>query len=385
MATQEVWETSAFQEARTEALAKTNPLFGPRRLKLGTFCTNVSGGATMSTMDGVYALNWSNVSTVAGLADAMGFEAIVPVARWRGFGGATDFNGEVFEPLTFAAAVSAQTRRPSVFATTHVPSLHPVMAAKQATTIDHISGGRFTLNVVTGWNRREIELFGSPLLEHDQRFVVADEWITLMKRLWTSEEAVDFEGRHFQVHDALLRPRPVQPYPALMNASNSQAGKRFAAKHFDVMFVALSTRNFTELAEQVSALRAFARSEFGRDLKIWMNAYMVIGDSREDAQRQLDHCIHEKGDFEAADNMLREMGITTQGKVAEAREGRKVHVMAGYNGFQLLGTPSEIVDDLRSLASAGVDGTLLSWPAYLSGMRRFHEEVYPMLAEEGLR
>jgi len=71
-------------DARQEVLARTNPLFGPRKLKLGTFCTNVSGAACMSTMDGVYEATWPNVLTVSRMADEMAFEAIVPLGRWQG-------------------------------------------------------------------------------------------------------------------------------------------------------------------------------------------------------------------------------------------------------------------------------------------------------------
>ena len=117
----------------------SNPLFGPARLKLGTFCTNLSGGCTMSSIDGLLEADWPSTVTLAQMADEMGFEALVPVGRWKGFGGATDFNSAGFECYTWAAAIGALTRRASVFATSHVPTVHPVMAAKQGTTIDHIS------------------------------------------------------------------------------------------------------------------------------------------------------------------------------------------------------------------------------------------------------
>jgi alkanesulfonate monooxygenase SsuD/methylene tetrahydromethanopterin reductase-like flavin-dependent oxidoreductase (luciferase family) len=65
----------------------------------------------------------------------------VPLGPWRGFGGVTDFNEDVFEAITFCAGITAQTRHPSVFATSHVPTIHPVLAAKQAATSDHICGG----------------------------------------------------------------------------------------------------------------------------------------------------------------------------------------------------------------------------------------------------
>ena len=374
------------EDARLEALTKTNPLFGHRRLKLGTFCTNVSGAGTISTMEGVFEVNWENVKKTAALADDMNFEAIVPLARWRGFGGVTDFNGAQFESLTFAAAVSALTTYPSVFSTVQVPSVHPVLAAKQATTIDHVSGGRFSLNVVTGWSRRDVELFGSPLLEHDQRFVVADEWLTLMKLLWTSDEPVDFDGKFFQVKDALQRPRPIQPYPALMNASSSSIGRNFAAKHFDVIFIPLKGRDPQSIREQVQSYREFARTEFGREVKIWINSYVIVGDSQEDAERQFNYCVHEKGDWVAANNMLRELGLTGNATInPEFLKKITFDIIAGWGGLKLLGTCEKIVSDLKMLVEAGVDGTLLTWPNFIGGMQRFKEEVHPLLVQEGLR
>ena len=68
------------------------------------------------------------------------------------------------------------------------------MAAKQATTIDHVTGGRFALNIVTGWNRPEIEMFGSPMMEHNDRYECAAEWLHIIKQLWTRDEPFDFEG-----------------------------------------------------------------------------------------------------------------------------------------------------------------------------------------------
>jgi alkanesulfonate monooxygenase SsuD/methylene tetrahydromethanopterin reductase-like flavin-dependent oxidoreductase (luciferase family) len=376
---------SRLNDTRHEALAKTNPLFGPRKLKLGTFCTNVSGAATMSTMEGVYDLNWPNVMTVSRLADEMAFEAIVPLGRWQGFGGVTNFNEKVFEAMTFSAAVTASTRNPSVFATIHVPTLHPVLAAKQVTTVDHIGGGRFTLNVVTGWNKSEIELFGSPLLDHAQRYEMADEWITLMKKLWTSDVPVDFDGRFYTVKQAQLKPRPVQPYPALMNASGSAVGKAFAAKHFDIVFSGPTKRDPESVREQLDSYRQYAWDEFRRPLKVWISAYMIIGDTEEDARRQFDHCVYETGDHVAAKNFLDGMGITSQSIPPEIMKRIGDDMVAGYGGFPLIGTKEQIVDDLKMLVNAGCDGILLTWPAFIDGMQRFQREVLPLLVEEGLR
>ena len=75
----------------------SNPAFGPRKLKLGTFQTNLDSGCVMSDLEGRLEITWPNTVTLAQLADEMDFEALVPVARWRGFGGATDPQGPGFE------------------------------------------------------------------------------------------------------------------------------------------------------------------------------------------------------------------------------------------------------------------------------------------------
>jgi FMNH2-dependent dimethyl sulfone monooxygenase len=371
--------------ARQEALARTNPLFGPRKLKLGTFCTNVSGAACMSTMDGVYEATWPNVQATARLADEMQFEAIVPLGRWQGFGGVTKFNEQILEAMTFSASVTAITQKPSVFATIHVPTLHPVLAAKQATTIDHVGNGRFTLNVVTGWNKAEIELFGTPLLDHAERYVMAEEWVALLKLLWTSDEPFDFEGKYYTIKQACLKPHPVQPYPALMNASGSAVGKAFAAKHFDIVFSGPTKPDAASVRAQMDAYRTYAHQEFGRDLKLWMTAYMIIGDTEADARRQFEYCVHEKGDRVAAKNFMDGMGVASHSIPPDVMKRIGDDMIAGYGGFALIGTKEKIADDLQMLSASGVDGVLLTWPAFIAGMTRFKTEVLPLLNQAGLR
>src|ERR1700691_6349902 len=101
----------------------SNPLFNDRKLKLGTFSSNLSGGCAISTIDGTLEATWDNTLELARLADTMKFGALVPVGRWKGFGGVTDFNGRGFEPYTWAAASGAATKYSAVFATSHVPTV----------------------------------------------------------------------------------------------------------------------------------------------------------------------------------------------------------------------------------------------------------------------
>ena len=159
---------NAAEKLRRERLS-SNPVFGDRKLKLGTFQTNLDSGCVMSALEGRLDISWPNTLALANLADAMQFEAIVPVARWRGFGGANNPQGPGFETYTWAAGLAASTSHSGMVSTSHVSINHPIVAAKQSAVIDHISGGRYTLNIVTGWNKPEIDMFGTEMSGHDER------------------------------------------------------------------------------------------------------------------------------------------------------------------------------------------------------------------------
>ncbi len=372
---------------RQEVLREAkNPLFNDRKLRLGTFCSNLSNGTAVSTIEGTLTATWPDALAVARLADAMEFEAQVPVARWKGFGGKTNFNGAGLETFTWAAGVAASTKNSAVFSTSHIPTIHPVMAAKQATTIDQIADGRFALNVVTGWYRTEIEMFGAPQLEHGERYELATEWLEIVKLLWTTEGEIDYDGRYFKVDKASMEPKPIQkPYPVIMNAAGSDRGRAFAAKYCDVVFVLLRSHAFEDIKEQVSQYRRYAREEFGRELMVWMNAYVVQGDTDADAERFYEHFVEEMGDHEAGENLVTNLGIDSKALPPEVFKNLKRHFMAGYGGYPLIGAPETVVEQLSLLSRTGVDGVLLSWPRYIEDMRRFQETTYPMLQQAGLR
>ncbi|MGZ3619262.1 MAG: LLM class flavin-dependent oxidoreductase, partial [Candidatus Binataceae bacterium] len=118
-------------------MGSSNPIAAsPNRLKLGVFGLNVSSGCSMTSAADTLKIDWEESVRIARAAEAAGIEALVPVARWRGFGGATNFNHRSFETMTWAAGLAAATERIGIFATVHVPTVHPVRAAKEIATID---------------------------------------------------------------------------------------------------------------------------------------------------------------------------------------------------------------------------------------------------------
>ena len=158
-----------------------NPLFNKNRLKLGTFATNTIGSIQTVAPD-AYRPTWENSLRAAKLADDAGFEALLALARWKGLAkaGIEHRGGVVLDPFVWGAGISMATRYSAVFATSHAPTVHPLIVAKQSATIDRISGGRYGLNVVGGSNRPELDMFGLPLAEHDARYDYLDEWVGVL-------------------------------------------------------------------------------------------------------------------------------------------------------------------------------------------------------------
>jgi dimethylsulfone monooxygenase len=371
---------------QAETRRTTNPLYNERKLKLGTFSTNLEGGCAITSIDGTLKADWPSTLTLARLAEEMQFEALVPVGRWRGFGGVTNFNGPGFESFSWAAGIGASTNYSCIFATSHVPTVHPIMAAKQCTTIDHITGGRFALNIVTGWHRPEIEMFGIPLLEHDKRYDMAAEWVEIIKRLWTEEEEFNYEGSFYQIKKGYLQPKPLQkPHPVIMNAGGSKKGQHYAAKYCDVAFVVFDPRDIDGARRQVESYRKLAREEYGREIQVWTASYAVQGETEKDARNYFNHYIHEKGDWVAGANLVETLGINAQTLPPDVLREMKIHFMAGWGGYPLVGTSEQVVDGLQTLSRMGLDGALISWPRYIEDMRWFQKHTYPLVQQAGLR
>ena len=91
--------------------APRSPLFNDNRIKLGVMAFNCSHGSTVTTADGAWPMTWEDNRALARMADAAGFEALLPVGRWKGYGGETNFNNRTFESLTWAAGIAPRPPR----------------------------------------------------------------------------------------------------------------------------------------------------------------------------------------------------------------------------------------------------------------------------------
>jgi alkanesulfonate monooxygenase SsuD/methylene tetrahydromethanopterin reductase-like flavin-dependent oxidoreductase (luciferase family) len=170
-----------------------------------------------------------------------------------------------------------------------------------------------------------------------------------------------------------------------MNAGGSPAAQEFTTRYCDMNFVILKDRTHLEGAKaQIDHLKQMARAH-GRETRIWIHVYVVCRESEKEAKDYLNYYVYEKGDWEAAGNLLRIFGLHNQTLDAKTLDGHKAHFIAGHGGYPLVGTAEQIVDELGKLADIGVDGCLISWVRYKEELTQWNDEVLPLMVQAGLR
>jgi dimethylsulfone monooxygenase len=363
-----------------------NPLFGPNKLKLCLFGLNVSNGCSITTVSEALRMSWPTTLELSLTADRDGYEALVPVARWKGFGGESNFNGTSFETFSWAAGIGQATEQICVMTTAHVTATHPIVAAKQAATIDHITNGRFAINIVCGWFAPEFEMFGGAFLDHGQRYAYAAEWMDIVGMLWTRDADFDYTGKFFDIKRGFSMPKPLQqPMPPIMNAGGSGDGRRFAAKYADMAFIGINPGDLDEAKRNIDSYRELARTEFGREIQVWCSAYVVQADTQREADEYLRYYVIENGDEIAVSNLTDVMLAGREGVPIDRLEAMKYTFKAGWGGYPLVGTADRIVSELEQLSQIGIDGVVLSWVDYRAGLDAFGRAVMPRLEQAGLR
>ena len=100
-----------------------------------------------------------------------------------------------------------------------------------------------------------------------------------------------------------------------------------------------------------SAIASLAREEYGREIQVWTNAYVVQGETEEDAKKFFDYYVHEKGDWVAVDNLTTTLGINAQTMPPEVAHQLKAHFIAGWAGYPIVGTKEKVVDELATLVA----------------------------------
>lgn len=347
-------------------------------IKFAYWVPNVSGGLVVTNLPQKTDWTFEYNKWLALEAEKAGFDYALAQARFIGSYGAES----QLEALSTIAALASVTERLKLIAAVHPGLWHPGVVAKMGATIDRVSEGRFALNVVSGWFKGEFTAYGEPWLDHDERYRRSEEFIQVLKGLWT-EELFTFKGDFYRINEAPLKPKPVQkPHPEIFQGGNSVAARRMAGRSSDWYF--MNGNTIEGLREQIEDVSKYAR-EHGRRVRFAVNGFVISRPTEAEAHAELRRIV-ENADKKAV------RGFSEQVKQAGSAspEGKGMWSdstfddLVQYNeGFKtgLIGTPDQIADRIAELHAIGVDLVLCGFLHFTEDLPAFGRDIIPRVRE----
>ncbi len=365
--------------------AARNRMHGHNTLRLGLFGANCSSGRAVTRVPERWSGDWQDALALVRVADAAGIDFMLPIGRWKGYGGETDYQGATYETVTWAAGLLAASTRITVFGTVHAPLFNPIVAAKMMVTADHIGQGRFGLNIVCGWNEDEFDMFGVNAHDHERRYEFAQDWWDAVQLAWSDVDHGDFCGRHLRLKGIRAKPKPYGgSRPVVMNAGSSPAGRAFAIRNCDAFFTTAHRESLAETKQRVKGFREQARA-LGRDMDVYTVGVVTCRPTFSEARDYHHHAVVEQADWSAVDGILAKKGISVKAVGADAFLKHRQAYANGMGGYPLIGDPDRIAAELADLSHAGLSGIAVSFVNYLDELPYFLDEVLPRLQRAGLR
>jgi dimethylsulfone monooxygenase len=357
-------------------------------LMLGLFLPLQSGAWTPTTAPRGTDWTFDYNAKLMVRADELGFDLAFGLAQWRGvdgYGGKTQYRKYALDPLLSTCAAAALTQNIILISTVHVLyGWHPLHLAKFGATADHISRGRWGLNLVTGYQPQERAMFGLDRIEHDQRYAMAAEFTDMMDALWRAEANIDWHGAYWSMQQAYVSPKPLYGRPIMVNAASSDAGMRYAAKYSDLIFItspggADFQAGLAALPAHNQKIKALASAE-RREVRTVINPHVICRDTEREVKQIVD-AIYAGEDAVAVDNFL---GARGQGDQT-SWSGHKRHERVLGGNIHVMGTPEQVVEQFIQLKDAGCDGIQMNFFDYEPDLNYFAARVLPLMQQAGLR
>ena len=267
-----------------------------------------------------------------------------------------------------AAALAAVTERLEIMVAVR-PTFHlPALLAKQAANIDHISGGRLSLNVVSSWWADEAKMYGVPFEQHDDRYARTSEWLDVVDGVW-SRDHFSYAGRYYRVEDNVLQPKPAAK-PVLYAGGESEAAKRLIAAKCDAYLMHGDSPG--RVGAKVADL-AERRDRLGLPpMRFGVAGYAVVRDTAEEAEAEVARITDVRQSAAGFANFQQWLA-GTQLEQAISLEDYSVSNRGLRSG--LVGTPDQVQEQVERFAEAGVELLLLQFSPQREEMERFSETV----------
>ena len=280
-------------------------------------------------IEGQNGLTWSRWQKMARAVEELGFVGLYRSDHFTNMNPPDKESLELWVSLTWLASNTSHIEFGSLVSP--VSFRHPALTARMASAVDDLSRGRLTLGLGAGWQDREHHVFGFDLLDMQSRFDRFEEGLQVVTSLLQSDQAVAFNGKYFQLHEAILLPRPQRP-----------GGPR-------ILIGGIGVHRTLPLV--------------ARYADEW-NAMFLTPQQFEQKNRKLDELL--AGENRAPESVRRSMmtGLRfgrTQTELDEKLSARKQTAEQARDAGLIVGVGNEIVGQLLELEKAGVQRIMLQW------------------------
>ena len=342
---------------------------------------NGSGGLVTSDIEQRTDWGYQYNARLARTAEQNGFDYALSQVRYMASYGAEYQH----ESTSFSLALLLATERLKVIAAVHPGLWHPGVLAKLGATADHLSGGRFAVNVVSGWFKGEFTALGEHWLDHDERYRRSEEFIRALRGIWTTDDFT-LAGDFYRIRDFTLKPKPVQvpgrAHPEIFQGGNSTAARAMAGRVSDWYFS--NGKDFDGLSEQVHDVRRSA-GEHGRTVKFGLNGFMIVRDTEAEARETLREVVAKSNKLavEGFRDAVRTAGQSTSDRKGMWADSSYEDLVQYNDGFRtgLIGTAEQVAERIVQYRRRGADMMLLGFLHFQEEVEQFGSKVLPLVRE----
>jgi FMNH2-dependent dimethyl sulfone monooxygenase len=328
----------------------------------------VFGGWLRNVDDESMQATWEYASKLAQRSEQIGYDlSLIAELNLNDIKGV---EAPSLDAWTTSAALAAVTKTLELMVAVR-PTFHsPALFAKQAANVDHISNGRLALNVVSSWWEQEARMYGVDFERHDDRYGRTAEWLEVVNGVW-SQKTYSHSGKYYRTEQTVLEPKPVRrPRPPIYAGGESEAAKNLIARTCDAYVmhgdspahVAAKVADMSERREKLG----LGRMQFG------VSGYAFTRPSDREVAKELERITNVQQNAKGYANYQQWL----QGTQLE-QSMRIEEYSVSNRGLRsgLVGTPTQIQDQIGKFAEAGVDLLLLQFSPQLEEMERFSDSV----------
>jgi FMNH2-dependent dimethyl sulfone monooxygenase len=328
----------------------------------------VFGGWLRNVEDENMQPTWEYVKKLAIRSEEIGFDLSL-IAELN----LNDIKGEQAPSLdawSTAAALAAVTQKQELMVAVRPTFHNPALLAKQAANIDHISGGRLSLNVVSSWWRDEATKYGVGFEQHDDRYARTAEWLTVLNGVW-QDDGFSYNGKFYRVDNNTLQPKPLsRPRPALYAGGESETAKDLISSTCDG-YVMHGDEPAT-IGKRIRDMKERREKKGLPPMQYGVAAYSIIRGNDAEVKKELARITNVQPGSPGYHNYQQWLaGTQLEQKVS--LEDYSVSNRGLRSG--LVGTPAQVEDRIAAFEAEGVDFFLLQCSPQLEEMERFADTI----------